>query len=171
MAYRITRPGEIRLAGMAFFGDPFAAARAWSEENEIGRLWGRYMAACAQTGDGLPLPTEPGAAYEVHMMHPATDRTGEYEVFVGRRIQDWGQLHPLLLAKAIPPATYAVFTLTGSDIVADYRSTLLPQLRNDGYEPIETYCINRYDHRYKGVDRHEVSTIEVMIPVLGPHHG
>lgn len=33
----------IILAGMDFFGNPFERAGEWSEQNEIGRLWHRFM--------------------------------------------------------------------------------------------------------------------------------
>ena len=34
---------KIILVGFSFFGDPFQAGE-WTEENEIGRLWNRFMA-------------------------------------------------------------------------------------------------------------------------------
>lgn len=31
------------LAGISFYGDPFSQSGGWTEENEIGRLWSRFM--------------------------------------------------------------------------------------------------------------------------------
>jgi hypothetical protein len=40
MEPRIIESNEIAIAGMVFYGDPFAVGDGWSEENEIGKLWG-----------------------------------------------------------------------------------------------------------------------------------
>jgi len=35
---------QMILLGFSFFGDPFKISGGWTEENEIGRLWKRFMA-------------------------------------------------------------------------------------------------------------------------------
>ena len=35
--------GEMILLGLSFFGDPFRISEGWTEENEIGRLWQRFI--------------------------------------------------------------------------------------------------------------------------------
>jgi len=40
----IVERNQITLVGFGFFGDPFAASGGWMEENEIGRLWNRFVA-------------------------------------------------------------------------------------------------------------------------------
>ncbi len=31
------------LAGISFYGDPFATSAGWTHENEIGQLWDRFI--------------------------------------------------------------------------------------------------------------------------------
>ena len=38
------------LVGLSFFGDPFKSSAGWTEENEIGRLWVRFMAFLEDQG-------------------------------------------------------------------------------------------------------------------------
>ncbi len=44
MEPKITDRERISLAGLSFFGDPFKEKGGWTGENEIGRLWKRFMA-------------------------------------------------------------------------------------------------------------------------------
>ena len=40
----IIEAGPMTFVGFSFFGDPFQLSGGWTEENEIGRLWSRFMA-------------------------------------------------------------------------------------------------------------------------------
>ena len=44
MQPKIIRADQIMLVGMSFYGDPFETSAGWMEENQIGRLWQRFMA-------------------------------------------------------------------------------------------------------------------------------
>jgi hypothetical protein len=44
------------LAGLSFFGDPFAQSAGWTEENEIGRLWTRFMRLRDENAAVFPPP-------------------------------------------------------------------------------------------------------------------
>ena len=44
MQPNITKLPEMYVAGMSFYGDPFRTYGGWSEENEIGQVWSRWMA-------------------------------------------------------------------------------------------------------------------------------
>ena len=44
MEPRLVEADRITLVGFSFFGDPFRMSAGWTEENEIGRLWKRFMA-------------------------------------------------------------------------------------------------------------------------------
>jgi hypothetical protein len=48
MEPRIVETGQMTLLGFSFFGDPFRFHGGWEEENEIGRLWSRFMAYLAE---------------------------------------------------------------------------------------------------------------------------
>lgn len=162
------------LAGFSFFGNPFAQYSGWTEENEIGRLWVRYMAYLRQYDAQPPAPEEAAGAagmeqdvaYEVHIYHPATVETGEFEVFVGHLIADPGQVPTILSVKVLPAAPYAVFTLRGRQIVGDWGLRIYQGwLPSSGFRSDFAFNYQRYDKRFKGLDRLEDSTLEVHIPL------
>jgi predicted transcriptional regulator YdeE len=71
-----------------------------------------------------------------------------------------------LLVKILPPTDYAVFTLQGTQITSDWHRTAYAEwLPAVGYEPRLGYMFERYDERFKGMDRLDESAIEVHIPV------
>jgi predicted transcriptional regulator YdeE len=157
---------QMTLLGMSFFGDPFRAAVGWSQENEIGRLWSRFEAYLADRSATLRHVRDERVAYELHIDHAGTHATGEYEVFVGLEITALEDVPVQLLVKILPPGEYAVFTLQGAQITADWHQQIYAEwLPAAGYEPQHGYMFERYDERFKGMDRLEESTIEVHIPV------
>lgn len=166
------------LAGFSFFGNPFEQHSGWTEENEIGRLWVRYMAYLHQQQDSSARTQEPaaeeGVAYEVHIYHAETAATGEFEVFVGHLIDDPRPVPTILSIKILPAAPYAVFTLHGQQIVDDWgREIYQDWLPASGYRSDFAFNYQRYDHRFRGLDQLEESTLEVHIPLqsLTPHAG
>ena len=40
---KFAKRSKIFLIGCSFYGDPFTGSAGWTEENEIGRLWNRFM--------------------------------------------------------------------------------------------------------------------------------
>ena len=55
----ILERGPTMLAGMVFYGDPFAGGEGWSQENEIGRCVfqvGQRIFRSGKTGDAVVLP-------------------------------------------------------------------------------------------------------------------
>jgi predicted transcriptional regulator YdeE len=158
------------LAGFSFFGNPFEQFSGWTEENEIGRLWVRYMAYLRQHGDQLPAAMEAaeeqGVAYEVHIYHPETVERGEFEVFVGHLIADPRQIPTILSVKVLPAAPYAVFTLRDRQIVGDWGLEIYQGwLPGSGFRSDFAFNYQRYDSRFHGLDRLEGSTLEVHIPL------
>ena len=58
MEPQIVEKPQMMLLGLSFFGDPFSLSAGWTEENEIGRLWKRFMAYLAEQGQqGLEPPS------------------------------------------------------------------------------------------------------------------
>jgi AraC family transcriptional regulator len=157
---------QIVLLGYSFFGDPFKLSAGWTEENEIGRLWMRFMAFLAENGQRIKHVSEDQVAYEVHIYDEETQRTGEFEVFVGTGVERLEDVPLELSAKILPPATYAVFSLQGEQITSDWALVILTEwMPQSGYESDHGYSIQRYDERFKGLDRLEESVLEVLIPV------
>lgn len=168
----IVETGPRLLVGFSFFGDPFQAAAGWTEENEIGRTWQRLMAFLQKRGPDLKQVVAENVAYEVHVYHPETPQTGEFEVFVGLEVAALEDVPLEMTVKALPPATYAVFTLVGQQIVSDWYMLVFGEwLPAAGLEGEHSHSIQRYDERFKGLDPIADSVLEVYIPVKRPAPG
>lgn len=160
----IVEKDRITLVGFGFFGDPFRLHGGWSEENEIGRLWGRFMAYLAQHAGELA-SVEPNVAYEVHIDSAERERTGEYEVFVGVAVATLAVVPVQALVKILPPATYAVFTFAGEQIVGDWSKEVAGWMARSGHQYAHPYSFERYDERFKGMDRIGESLLDVYVPI------
>ena len=153
------------LAGLSFYGDPFANSDPWSEENQIGRLWQRLMQYIEDHGNGLGWDPHGLPFYEVHLFNPHTETHGLFEVFVGMEIQSIAHLPFGLVAKRLPASCYAVFTLEGQVILGDWEREILAWLDENGYRETYPFNFQYYDERYKGLDPVDESVIDVYIPV------
>ena len=164
----VTILGErpLLLVGLDFFGDPFALSGGWTEENEIGRLWKRFMAYLEAHPQRLKHVVSEGVMYEVHVGHPETDETGQREVFAGIEVDRLEDVPVELVVKALPAVAYAVFTLRGEEIVADWNQMIYQGwLPGSGYESAHDYLIECYDERFHGLERITESTLAVYVPV------
>ena len=85
---------QIILVGFSFFGDPFKFSGGWTEENEIGRLWVRFMAYWEQHGSEVRHLVDPDVMYEVHVEHPETAQTGGEPEIEVRRVHQNGEVRP-----------------------------------------------------------------------------
>ncbi|MEE4194046.1 MAG: GyrI-like domain-containing protein [Anaerolineae bacterium] len=152
------------LAGFSFFGDPFHSHAGWTEENEIGRVWQRLTVFY----ETLPAEERHNANeavwYELHLEHPGSIEKGEWEIFVGYQIEQPDEHALELTLKHLPAMTWAVFTLKGTQIGnfdADYKNWLAAS----DYEEAFPLLIERYDERFKGMERIEESELDYLVPV------
>ena len=165
MEPRIVERGQMILVGFSFFGDPFAESAGWTEENEIGRLWNRFMAYMTDHGAAIPHVADENVAYEVHIESAETASKGHREVFVGVEVERLADVPVELSVKILPAATYAVFTLKGEQIASDWSMSIGEWLRRSTYEPVGNYGIQRYDERFQGLENLAESELEVYVPV------
>jgi predicted transcriptional regulator YdeE len=165
MEPRIVERDQMILIGLSFFGDPFAESAGWTEENEIGRLWNRFMAYLAEQGDGIQGIKEEDVAYEVHIESADTAAKGYREVFVGVEVDRLADVPVELLVKVLPAATYAVFTLKGEQISADWSMSMGEWMRRSPYEPVGNFGFQLYDQRFRGVDDLAASELDVFVPI------
>ena len=166
MKAEIVEKPAMLLVGFDFFGDPFRSQGSWSEENEIGRLWVRWIAYLESAQPHLPHAVPDHVMYEVHIYHPETPQTGEFEVFVGIEVSAPGEWPPEVVAKMLPASRYAVFTLVGQEITADW-----PWIMDTEWLPAlsvrrrPTFTFQRYDARFKGMDAIDESQLDVYVPL------
>lgn len=166
MEPKIVATGEMILVGLGFYGDPFRLSGGWTEENEIGRLWKRFMSYLGQHPGCIKHTKGEQVAYELQIYHEDTPRTGEFEVFAGVAVEELEDLPLEFSAKILAPATYAVFTLAGDQIAADYYLKIAAEwLPEAGYGCDYRYSLQCYDERFKGMDNLAESVVDVWIPV------
>lgn len=166
MEPKIVERKSITLAGLSFFGDPFTEKGGWTEENEIGRLWKRFMSYLDNDQLQLPASREAEVCYEVHILHPETNLSGEYEIFTGFETQEVRQTPPEFVVKILPACIYAVFTLTGTEITSDWYQLIYKDwMPGSGYKEAYHYSFQQYDKRFKGLDRLDESVLDLYIPI------
>lgn len=156
---------KINLVGMSFYGDPFDTRSGWDEENEIGRVWSRFMTYYEDNQDQIRHITDPGAAFEVHIYNPETTSLGFFEVFVGFQVDQIEYVPVELLVKILPSTKYAVFTFQGEEISTDWVMQIDGWIKDAGYQRAHPFSFQYLDHRFKGVDRLEELALDVYMPV------
>ena len=153
---------EWLVVGMSFYGDPFSQASGWSEDNEIGLLWKRFMASDLAA---IKHRTTPDTFLEIHIETRETATKGVYEVFVGAQVNKLEDVPVECVVKVLPAAQYAVFTLEGQQIVSDWSNMLRDWMASSGYVRSHKYFIQLYDPRFKGMDRIDESALDAYIPI------
>ena len=161
----ITQKSEMKLVGMSFYGDPFDASDAWTEENQIGRLWQRFMAYFHQNMSAIKHIAKENAMHEVHIYHPETTQKGLFEIFVGVEVERLEAVPVELLVKILPASEYGVFTLTGDQIASDWEKEIEGWLARSSYQRNHAFSYQYYDERFKGVENIGESILDVYIPV------
>jgi predicted transcriptional regulator YdeE len=97
---------------------------------------------------------EPDVGYEVHNGTDEYEETKEYCVTVGAEVSTLVNMPPETFAKVLPPATYSVITLKGSEIAFDWSDAIYKEwLPASGFEEASRFTIERYDVRFKGPHR------------------
>jgi AraC family transcriptional regulator len=162
---RITQKTSIQLMGCVYYGDPFHAAKEWSTENEVGKLWQRFM-TLANKYSGLlsKIGVNNHIGYEIHIEPEEYKTTKNYYLFVGVEVSNTKEVPLEMFVKILPETRYIQFTTKishqeqGEQVFKEW----MPQHR---YTQAYPYIIESYDsNRFKSVDDGE-SEIDWYIPV------
>jgi AraC family transcriptional regulator len=166
MEPKIIERGTTLLAGMVFYGDPFAGGEGWSQENEIGRLWGRFNRFWDDHQAELEAIANGSVGYELHVEPAEYAETRQFYVMVGVEVPSPEGLPLELSVKALPAGSYAVFALRGPEMTSNWPDAIYKGwLPGSGYEEASKFTLERYDgDRFKGVDDPE-SELEIWVPV------
>jgi predicted transcriptional regulator YdeE len=167
MEPKLVEKETMMLAGFSFFGNPFATKDPWSVENEIGKLWQRFMSFTGQNPSTMGhIFDQKGVFCEVHLLHPGSTETGEYEVFVGAEISQLKDLPVEFVLKVLPASLYVVFTISGEQINSDWHQMIYQEwMPQAGYTSAYPFSYQYYDHRFKGVNNLADSVLDVYIPI------
>ena len=160
MKPEIVEKGKITLVGMPFYGDPFKDQKGWSSENEIGKLWGRFVSKVKTVKNRVG-----ETAYEVHIEPEEYEQTKNFFVFVGVEVDKVDDLPLEMFVKILPPSKYAVFTLKGKEITSNWPDMIYKKwLPKSGFEEAHKFTIEYYDERFKGTDDPE-SELDIYVPI------
>ena len=161
MEPKIISKEEITLVGMVFYGDPFKDKGGWSAENEIGKLWKRFIAKAESVKNAIG-----HGAYEVHIEPEEYKETKNFYVFVGVEVEKIDDIPLEMFVKVLPPSKYAVFTLKGKEITSNWPDQIYKKwLPKSGYKEAHKFTIEYYDdQRFKGMDNKE-SELDIYVPI------
>lgn len=108
------------LAGVSFYGNPFAPVDEWSRATNLDRLRERYDRTLAALRVRPELWVEPDAIYEVHLEAEDSGGTGLFEVFLGQRIAAGSDAPFQLCVKRLGGGPHASFRVDGEDLEGDW---------------------------------------------------
>lgn len=166
MIYRIEEVESKFIIGMNFYGDPFSVGGSWSVDNAIGMLWKRFIAYYTNKSNLISNRVNDDVMYECHIMDDEFENTGEYGVMVGVEVTELKDQPIHLVSKSIPKSSYIVLELTGQEIVSDQGVFIKEVLKEMVDVSVNmSYFFEKYDHRFKGMDNIEESTVEIYIPI------
>lgn len=166
MKPEIINLGPMKIAGFSFYGDPVATHGGWTEENEIGVLWNRFKVFLKKNEMNVDTYLISQFGYELHIWNDETQKTGHYEVFVGKETKNPDKVPIDLVLKNLPLQKYALFEVAGPDINRDiFAKVLLEWLPAADLKQVGHYMINRYDQRYKGLEYLNESVFEILFPI------
>jgi AraC family transcriptional regulator len=166
MKPKIEDRGRTMLAGMVYYGDPFATGGGWSQENEIGKLWARFNTFWDEHRAEIRHVVNPNAGYELHVEPIEYAETQNFYVMVGVEIAEIEDLPLELSVKVLPAGTYATFTLRGAEITSNWPDAIYREwLPGSGYQEKHKFTVERYDgERFKGMDDPQ-SELDILVPI------
>ncbi|MHA2246827.1 MAG: GyrI-like domain-containing protein [Candidatus Hodarchaeales archaeon] len=155
-----------RILGCVFYGDPFHKAVEWSYENEIGKLWQRFMKLNGKYSSLLSkICVDRNIGYEIHLEPEEYKDTRKYFVLVGVEVKDIEEIPLEMFVKILPKTDYVVFTTTMENKLERGGYIYKKWLPENGYAQAFPYIIQLYDNRrYKGLEYPE-SELDWFIPI------
>ena len=165
MKPNITDSRRIILVGMDFYGDPYREDGGWSAQNAIAQLWNRFNDFYKEKKESIKhLASE--AVYELWVDFEGEEDPRNKYIFIGVEIEKLYTPPLEMVVRILPETRYAVFTLEGGEIKADWKSKVLSTwLADAGLEQSHAYIIEYYDpQRFKGIDSGD-SQLDIYVPI------
>ena len=161
----ITQKMSLQLLGCVYYGNPFHSAEEWTIENEVGKVWQRFMNLASKYPSLLSkIGINNNISYEIHIEPEEYKTTKNYYVFVGIEVNTIKEVPLEMFVKILPETRYLKFTTKISD--KDSGAYILKEwMPQNGYMQAYPYVIEAYDHkRFRGLGDSE-SEIDFYIPV------
>ena len=166
MEPKIINRDQFLIIGMVFYGNPFHAAVVSPDQNEVGKLWGRFNTYYDNNPQRFKDAVNPKVAWELHITTNEYEETKEYYVMVGVEVSEIADLPLPIFVKVLPAGQYAVFTLKGEEMTKNWGDAIYKEwLPASDYEEAFQCTIERYDEdRFKGWGEPD-SEVEIWVPV------
>ena len=157
---------RFKLIGCIFFGDPFHQAKEWSYENEIGKLWSRFMSLTKKYGSLLQkISPDPFIGYELHLEPEEFMKTNQYYIMVGIETREIDQIPLEFFSKSLPATDYLEFTTQMANKNAQGSYIFQKWMPKNKIKQRYPFIIQRYDSkRYRGLEDPS-SEIDWLIPI------
>jgi len=153
------------IGGINYYGDPIENHEGWNVENEIGKLWNRFMYLYFQKKDAISAIINENAFYEIHIQTDKDcENNNEYGIMVGVELKDIVDMPEEMVLKVFGERKYLAFTLEGIEIVENWK-LMSEWIDKSEYVIDGDYVIQKYDERFKGMDKIEQSVMEAWFPV------
>lgn len=166
MEPKIIESKIFKLVGCIFYGDPFHSAEEWSYENEVGKLWQRFIETSKKYAPLLKkIAIDLNTGYEIHLEPAEYKQTKNYYIMVAIEVNNLNELPLEMFAKIFPKTDYVVFTTSMEKRFEIGNLVYKKWIPKHRYEQAFPYILQLYDNRrYKGLeDPH--SEIDWFIPV------
>ena len=163
---KIINKDELKLVGCVFYGNPFHSAKGWDIENEIGKLWQRFITVFEKFKPELEsIVMNPTIAYEVHIDPVIAKEEKKWYIFVGVEVKKIDAIPLELFCVILPKTKYAIYTTKGNEFqnANDYLyNKWLPKSK---FKESYSFQIQAYDSkRYFGMENME-SEIDFYVPI------
>ena len=163
---KFLRNKQFKLLGSIFFGNPFLKAEEWSYDNEIGKLWSRFMKLLKQYSFLLQrLSNSPTISYELHLEPDDYKQTKEYYVMVAIEVNDGDEVPLDFFIKSLPMSDFLVFTTRMATRQEQGTYIFQKWMPTNNVFQRYPFILQRYDPmRYRGLED-PTSEIDWLIPI------
>ena len=154
MEPKIVQKPEICLVGMVVYSNP--------AEGEFGKTWDRFM----QHSEDLPQRSNTTDHFGVEFYTKDMEQTGKWFYMAAAEVDNLDVVPISMVAKRLPAATYAVFTVVGGlkKLGEGFQYAYHTWLPNSNYQNAHPFDFELYQEgRFKGDA--EDSEIDIYIPV------
>jgi AraC family transcriptional regulator len=157
---------SFQILGCVFYGDPFHSAKGWSEENEIGLTWIRFMELYEQYEDIIQkYRINPNETMEIHIEPKEYKKDKKFYVFVGIKVSKLKEMPIEMFSKVLPLTKYVKFTFKGKYMFQGSNYIWKDWFPNSDYQESYPYLIQVYDEtRFLGMDN-EDSELDYYVPI------
>jgi AraC family transcriptional regulator len=110
MELKITEKKIFKFLGVVFYGKSFHTHEPWSEKNEIGNTWNRYIKLYKKYKEFLDsIRAGDEVGFEIHIEPQDYDKDRKFDIFVGLEVINFDYFPIEFYSKILPKTEYLFF--------------------------------------------------------------